>query len=770
MIWLMIGTMFAGSLFLACCTAYGIVKLKDNPLEHYVRRALSCAAVVTAANAAAMLMPSETSALFVFGIYNIFETLTVMSLLSFARHYLGHSGGLGRIRLPVFIIAGVDSLFMLLNVFLKFSFKVENFNAGFGKSLFRVCDYGLLYCIHSGFVVSMMTAVLIMLLHRMLTAPKAYAIKYSSVFLTLLALVAISMLHIYLKLRFDYSIALYSVEGFIIFYYSLLYVPRGLMERLMFFTVANMKDGMICIDIDGRIVQANKAAKDFCEADIDVQTLEEQVRRWKRDDVDVETSVHIWETTRRISGEKRYYTIEYRRIYDSYAKYLGCFFLVHDRTEEVVKFNAENYRATHDKLTGLYNKEYFFELVEKLLKDNPAEKYNIIVTDVKNFKIVNDVFGVDEGDRLLKKIAEITMKFGGNYCIYGRLTGDRFALCIPKNRYSEEKLLRCYSSADSFIENASFKTHIHIGVYEVTDRNIRVSVMCDRANLAIRTIKDSFRSRVAYYQSELRENFIGDHRIISEFETSIANGHFRPYIQPQIAADGSIRGGETLVRWLHPEEGMIRPDKFIKILEQTGLISRLDKYMWELACVQLKRWTEMGLKKSYLSVNISQKDFYLLDVFEVITSLVKKYDIAPKRLHLEVTETAIMDNPENHLRLIAKLRKHGFIVEIDDFGSGYSSLNMLKDLDADVLKIDMGFLQKTRNQEKSRTILKMIISLAKSLKMEVITEGVETIEQVKFLAEYGCDVYQGYYFAQPMPVDEFESGYLNKRFRMRGSS
>lgn len=770
MIWLIIVTLFAGSLFLIFCAAYGIVKLKNNPLEHYVRRVLISAALAMTSNAAAAIMPGETSALLVFGIYNIFETFTIISLLSFARHYMGHSNGLGKAKIPIFTFASADSLILLLNTFFKFLFKVESIQAGFGKSLFRVADYGLLYGIHSCFIAFMMIAVLGMLLHRMLIAPKAYVIKYGSVFLTLFALAALSLLHLYLKMKFDYSIILYSAEGFIIFYYSMLFVPRGLMERLMFFTVANMKDGMICIDIDGRIVHANKPAKDFCEANIDVQTLEEQVKRWKKENVDVESSVHIWETTQRIAGEKHYYTIEYRRIFDSSAKYLGSFFLVHDRTEEVLKFNAEKYRATHDKLTGLYNKEYFYELVEKLLQNNPAEKYNIIVTDVKNFKIVNDVFGVEEGDRLLKKISEITMKFGGKYCIYGRLTGDRFALCIPQKRYSEEKLLSCYSAADSFFENASFKTHIHIGVYEITDRNLRVSVMCDRANLAISTIKDSFRSRVAYYQSELRENFIGDHRIISEFETSIANEHFRPYIQPQIAANGSIRGGETLVRWIHPEEGMIPPDKFIRILEQTGLISRLDKYMWELACVQLKRWTEMGLKKSYLSINISQKDFYLLDVFEIITSLVQKYEIEPKRLHLEVTETAIMDNPKNHLRLIARLRKYGFIVEIDDFGSGYSSLNMLKDLDADVLKIDMGFLQKTQNQEKSRTILKMIISLAKSLNMEVITEGVETIEQVKFLAEYGCDIYQGYYFAKPMTVDEFESGYLNKRFRMKDSN
>ena len=220
------------------------------------------------------------------------------------------------------------------------------------------------------------------------------------------------------------------------------------------------------------------------------------------------------------------------------------------------------------------------------------------------------------------------------------------------------------------------------------------------------------------------------------------------------------------MRWIHPKEGMIPPDKFIKLFEQTGLISRLDTLMWEFACIQLKRWTDIGLTESYISVNISQKDFYLLDVYNTMIKLVNKYDISPKRLHLEITETAIMDNPEAQLELIAKLRNCGFIVEIDDFGSGYSSLNMLKEIEADVLKIDMGFLKKSDHQHKSQVILKMIIGLAKSLKMEVITEGVETMDQVKFLAEYGCDIYQGYYFAKPMTINEFETTYLNKRFRI----
>ncbi|MDE7138149.1 MAG: EAL domain-containing protein, partial [Ruminococcus sp.] len=274
-------------------------------------------------------------------------------------------------------------------------------------------------------------------------------------------------------------------------------------------------------------------------------------------------------------------------------------------------------------------------------------------------------------------------------------------------------------------------------------------------------IKDSYQNIVAYYDSHLRDDFISEQKVISEFENAIETGQFRAYIQPQITADGRINGGEVLVRWIHPD-GVIPPCKFIEIFEQTGLISRLDIYMWELACIQLDKWNREGRTDYYLSVNISQKDFYLLDVYEVITSLVDKYQINPESLHLEITETAVMNNPAVQLKLIQRLRDFGFIIEIDDFGSGYSSLNTLKDLTADVLKIDMGFLKDTENkEERSKTILGMIVSLAKSLDMEVITEGVETKEQVNFLTEFGCDIFQGYFFAKPMPVGEFEEKYLS---------
>lgn len=767
MIWSLTAALLLGAAMLMCCVSYSIIKLKNNPLERYARRALICAAGTMACYAVGIMAFGKTVSLFAFGFYNIFETLTVVTLLSFVRRYLGNTNGIGFMRVPVLIGAALDAVLMTVNSFTEIAFSLQPIDAPSGGVFYRTAENIKVYSFHSAFLIVIVLCILGMLLHRMITAPGAYMIKYGSVFFGLLIIAVSSTAYVYFHFTFDYSVLLYSVVGFFMCYFSMIYVPRGLMQRLMFFTVSNMQDGIICTDIDGRIVHANPPAREFCKADDEVRTLENQVKKWTKEKLNADSSVYSWESKRRISGEKHYYNVEYRKIFDNSVKAIGGFFLIHDRTEEYTKYRAEKYRATHDKLTGLYNREYFYELVRGLLDENRMENYNIIVTDVKNFKIVNDVFGVEAGDRLLKRISEITENYGGKYCVYARLSGDRFAVCIPRKRFREDALLRAYSSVDNFFEDSNFKVHIHMGVYEITDRRLRVAVMCDRASLALKTIKDSYRSHVAYYDNELRETFISEHRVISEFEKALNRGQFQLYIQPQISVNGSIRGGEGLVRWIHPTDGMIPPDKFIHILEQTGLISRLDKYMWELACQELSRWSESGCKKCYISVNISPKDFYLLNVYDVITGLVEKYGILPSMLHLEITETAIMENLGSQLALIQRLRQYGFLVEIDDFGSGYSSLNMLKEIDADVLKLDMAFLRQTENTEKSHLIVKMIITLAKLLNMEVITEGVETKEQVKFLAEYGCDVYQGYYFAKPMPVEQFEAGYLNKRFRMK---
>lgn len=268
-----------------------------------------------------------------------------------------------------------------------------------------------------------------------------------------------------------------------------------------------------------------------------------------------------------------------------------------------------------------------------------------------------------------------------------------------------------------------------------------------------------YKSNIAYYTERLFESSIEERRIIGEFERAISNNEFEMYLQPQVDSSGNLYGAEALVRWQHPERGLLSPAIFIDVLEKTGFIYKLDRYMWDKAAKKLGEWKKEGKDQYHISVNISTKDFYLVDVYETFVGLVDKYDIDPVNLNIEITETTLMSDFDKNMGIIRLLQNYGFNIEIDDFGSGYSSLNMLKDISADVLKIDMGFLRASENEAKGLDILESIITLAGKLGMKVITEGVETKKQLYMLVEMGCDMYQGYYFSKPIPVDEFEKKY-----------
>ena len=284
--------------------------------------------------------------------------------------------------------------------------------------------------------------------------------------------------------------------------------------------------------------------------------------------------------------------------------------------------------------------------------------------------------------------------------------------------------------------------------------------------MAIETIKGGYHQKVAYYDDLLRDSALREQELSAELLEALKEEQIKIYLQPQVVSDGSVPGAEVLVRWEHPERGLLMPSSFVEMFERNGMIAKLDQYVWEQACRQLQKWERCGHGDIYLSVNISPKDFYYLDIYKIFTELIGKYKIAPSNLKLEITETTVMENLEEQLALIKRLRAAGFIVEMDDFGSGYSSLNMLKDICVDVLKIDMAFLKKGEDEERGRNILCTIIELSNKLDMPVIMEGVETKEQVQFLTEMGCHIFQGFYFAKPMSVSQFEKTYVMNSYRL----
>jgi diguanylate cyclase (GGDEF)-like protein len=431
-----------------------------------------------------------------------------------------------------------------------------------------------------------------------------------------------------------------------------------------------------------------------------------------------------------------------------------------ERAEENVDHNAEQYQAHHDRLTKVLNANTFYELSRELILGDTAASWVMVTGNIKDFRLVNTLFGVMKGNEVIVKTAALLDRVAKNSDgLCGRLGGDQFALLLPKEKYSEKALKDAAWTLGTAFSSGLYTFCIHFGVYKMEDASIPISVMCDRANSALRTIRDDLRKNVAYFDSTMMQKSLFEQEVVSSFEQALNEGQFKMYLQPMAQKDGRIYSAEALVRWIRPDGSVVMPGDFIETLEHAGLIHELDMYIWECAVKQLSLWKGTDKDNVSICVNMSAKDFYNVDVERVLIDLVRKYDVEAGRLRLEITETALVDDPVKSAAVVARLRDKGFIIEIDDFGKGYSSLSMLKDINADVLKIDMSLLQEFESKRRSRIILESVIKMAISLNMEVVSEGVETRSQLESLSAMGCTHFQGYYFSRPITVEAFERMY-----------
>lgn len=410
----------------------------------------------------------------------------------------------------------------------------------------------------------------------------------------------------------------------------------------------------------------------------------------------------------------------------------------------------------YDQLTGLYSKAFFFQRVKEILLRNPDRKYDIICSDIENFKLINDVFGIPTGDRLLQSVADMYKSKVKDIGICGRLNSDRFVCLLEHNvEYTNDMFNGVSADVNSYLEVRNIV--IKWGIYYIDDSTISVEQMCDRALLAAHSIKGQYGKYFAVYDDQLRNQLLRDQAITDSMEDALADNQFLVYLQPKYRIkDENLVGAEALVRWIHPELGFQAPDKFIPLFEKNGFITKLDQYIWDKTCALIREWDDTGHTPIAVSVNVSRADIYNADLADILIKIIEKYDLAPSRLHLEITESAYTENPKQIIDTVNHLRELGFIIEMDDFGSGYSSLNMLNEMPIDILKLDMKFIQNETAKPNSQGILQFIIDLARWMHVSVVAEGVETKEQLNRLSEIGCDYVQGYYFARPLPQAEFE--------------
>ncbi len=409
-----------------------------------------------------------------------------------------------------------------------------------------------------------------------------------------------------------------------------------------------------------------------------------------------------------------------------------------------------------NSLGELSGRKEFFAQVRQRLDAGISEKMCIASADIEHLKLFNEWYGQETGDMLLENIATylLELKKRKDYVV-GYFGADDFFLFIPMEKWMIQELYRVlcqYLNMGSGI--SSFLPAL--GVYEIKDAGTEISTMCNNAQIACATTKENYGKRICYFDEEMVQRMEHRQKLLTDVRRGIKNREFTFYVQPKCEiTEGKIIEFEALTRWNHPQFGVISPGRFLPVLEECGLITRLDLYIWEEVCRVLGEWKKNSRRCLPISINVSIIDMKNIDVPETLQQLIRKYDLTPDLLPVEVTESAFAENVEEVRSVVERLHEMGFQILMDDFGSGYSSLNMLKDIYVDVLKTDMKFMDlEGENHSKGENIVESVIRMAHMLNLRIVAEGVEKQSQVDFLKLLECNYVQGFYFYKPMPVEQ----------------
>jgi diguanylate cyclase (GGDEF)-like protein len=434
--------------------------------------------------------------------------------------------------------------------------------------------------------------------------------------------------------------------------------------------------------------------------------------------------------------------------------------VVRARVQHAIEL-AENTVIIHeterDELTGLFHKEFFFEYGKRLDMQNDNMPMDAMVIDINRFHIVNELYGREYGNDVLKKIGDrihdLVKETGGLAC---RFDSNGFYIYIPHGHDLNKIISDGLDKINASLVDSNIS--IRMGVFEDDGNGLNMEQRFDRARLACNKLRHSYTTCFDFYNEELHSKELHEERLINDMEKALAEKQFKVFYQPKYNITGDkpvLSSAEALIRWFHPEFGMVSPGEFIPLFEDNGLIQKLDRFVWTEAASQIKRWNdEYGI---YLpvSVNVSRVDIFNPMLGCILTDLVNINGFTPEKLLLEITESAYTDSSQEIIDTVKGLRNNGFKIEMDDFGSGYSSLNMLTSLPIDALKLDMKFIRNICENKKDSRLVEIMIQIARLLEVPVIAEGVETKEQMELLKSIGCDIIQGYYFSKPLPPEEF---------------
>lgn len=653
-----------------------------------------------------------------------------------------------------------DTVAIVTNNFTHHMFYVES--AVYDGMRYLGVFFKPLHYVHLAGCYLMALFTIIVLIHKIIKSPKLYKRMYASVLVVFGVVLVINAVCYSLNLPIDASVVCYVLLA-VAFCYFLMYAsPKGLVEGMLLHLVEDIDNGIICFDFKGKCIYANMKARELLQMkDDSLDSIKDDFyMKWIRDHDPDSVDYEFWDKEYLVGEEDHHFHIEFQRLKGNGSSTIGYFYKLTDMTAAMKTFQESRYMATHDSLTGLYTRDYFFQKAEEIIKREPDVERYMVCANIKNFEVLNDLFGEEMSDKILVAQAAMLKYTNVEECIQGRISGEKFAMLISKDNFNAEMTVKNLGRLQYMIDGRNYKLNIAMGVYHITDPDESPEEMFEKASMAVESQVGDYQKTVVYYDTKLLQQIVKEKNMAEEFENALKTKQFKMFLQPQMDVDGNVVGAEALARWQHPLRGLVFPADFLSVVEKTRLISRLDEYMWELAAEKLREWKEQGYMDAHISVNISAKDFYYIDIYETLVQIVQKYGIDPSRMNLEISETELLSDAEPQIKELNRLQDFGFSIQIDDFGKGYSSLNMLQTIQANLLKVDMRLLEEIPDPVKMKKILNSIFTMCRALDMDIITESVETREQVELLTELGCKVFQGYYFSRPIPAEEFEEKYL----------
>lgn len=691
----------------------------------------------------------------------ISEDVIIFSVLFISGKYTNYSDNKINNYFKLFIIPFVVDCFLLvINVFKDFSYILTkqyiNENFYYWSISLKMGMY-----IHFILVSSIVIYTFYVLIKKIKSEPGFYKQRFLF-FAILYMLTILSGFFTYIfDLKIRLTFLLYGLMGYFLFQHNLYKSYDRIKNITIKSIIDNFQIATFWFDDENKLVYKNGKAEKIFTDKLNwnkfqyERFLQKFVNKNYARNLDVVKSEEIFF----IDGKEFVFEIIYRKLYEE-KRYIGCYLNFADITEETEKAKQNYYLANYDSLTGIYNRDNFFETADEKIRNYPDAKWLMICWNIKGLKIINDLFGVENGDKILQFQAQYLRKNIKNPNVYGHIVDDKFAILIQKKDFQStlfyEKMLDIIKMSDDKYYNVEF----NIGIYESSNVIESSKYMYDKALMAIENIPESSKEIIAIYNESIMKSYLDNRAIINDFNYALSNSQFMLYLQPVFNKNNDVIGAEALTRWNKPGVGIVLPEQFLYFFEKSGLLYKLDMYIWEKVAQKIKYWDTIGFSDLFISINISLSDIYYFDVYDYLCNLVEKYSINPKNIKLGIKEALLINDSEKIKQLLLKFVEKGFDIEIDDFGSRYCSLNILKDIDVKYLRINMISIEEINSYATKKIILQYLISLAKELEINIIGDDVESEEQLNFLIEENVDIFQGFFFSKPLNEKQFEKNYL----------